>query len=446
MNNLDKVKKVVIIGAGLAGSECAYKVATSLPNIDVIIYEMKPKKFSPAHHSENFAELVCSNSLKSSSITNACGLLKKEMEVMGSIMMDAANISSVPAGQALAVDRDIFSEYITKKIKALPNVKVIYEEAADIKELAKDSILVIATGPLTSEKLFDNINELLGNDSLYFYDAAAPIVDRETIDMSVAYEMDRYSEVEGGDYINLPMNEEQYTDFYENLITAEQAERKAFDKLQLFEGCMPVEEMAKRGKKTLVFGPLKPVGLVNPHNGELPYAVVQLRSENKEKTMYNLVGFQTSLKFGEQDRVFKKIPGLANAKFERYGVMHRNTFINAPKVLNDNFCMKDCSNIYFAGQITGVEGYVESAASGIFVALSIINRLKGGEYIHASSSTMIGSLAKHVSEEKKHYQPMNANFGIIKPLEHRIRDKQERYTKLAEIAMTEIKEFIDGIN
>lgn len=445
MTNLDNVKKVVVIGAGLAGTECVYKLASTLKNIEVVLYEMKPKKLSPAHHSENFAELVCSNSLKSSSITNACGLLKKEMEMLGSIMVESAEKSKVPAGQALAVDREKFSNYITEKIKGFENVHIVNEELTDIKSLGDDCVIVIATGPLTSDGLSKSIQDLLGNDYLHFYDAAAPIVDRDTIDMSIAYEMDRYADEVGGDYINLPMTKEEYDAFYQNLITADLAPRKEFDKFQLFEGCMPVEEMAKRGEKTLVFGPLKPVGLRNPHNGEMPHAVVQLRAENNEKTMYNLVGFQTSLKFGEQDRVFKMIPGLENAKFERYGVMHRNTFINAPKILNNNYCMKEKDNIYFAGQITGVEGYVESAASGIAVAVSILNRLEGKGFVEFPETTIMGSLAKHVATENKNYQPMNANFGIIKPLDKKIRDKQERYSKLAEIAMHDIGKFINGI-
>lgn len=438
---MDK-KNIIVIGAGLAGCECVNTIATRLKDVNITLYEMKPVKFSPAHKSEGFAELVCSNSLKSSAHTNACGLLKEEMDILGSVIMDASRVSNVPAGQALAVDRDIFSDYITKKISSFPNVKVVKEEVVDLDKLNKEDIIVIATGPLTSEGLSSSIAKLLGEDSLYFYDAAAPVVDASTIDMDIAYEMDRYAEdSKSGDYINLPMTKEEYFNFYNELINAEPAPRHSFDKLKLFEGCMPVEEMAKRGEKTLVFGPLKPVGLRNPHTGELPYAVVQLRSENKEKTLYNLVGFQTSLKFGEQERVFKMIPGLANAKFERYGVMHRNTFIQAPKVLDNNFNMLNKPNIYFAGQISGVEGYVESAASGIVVGLSIVNKIKNNEKINISERTMLGSLCKHVSTENKNYQPMNANFGILKPLEERIKSKKERYEKLADIAIEEIKEF-----
>lgn len=440
-------KNIVVIGAGLAGTECVNTIATRLKDVNITLYEMKPVKFSPAHKSENFAELVCSNSLKSSSHTNACGLLKEEMDILGSVLMDASRVSMVPAGQALAVDRDLFSEYITKKITSFPNVKVVKEEVIDLEKFNKDDIIVIATGPLTSEGLSLNISKILGDDYLYFYDAAAPIVSADSINMDIAYEMDRYAEEEkGGDYINLPMTKEEYYNFYNELINAEPAPRHSFDKLKLFEGCMPIEEMAKRGEKTLVFGPLKPVGLRNPHTGELPYAVVQLRSENKEKTLYNLVGFQTSLKWGEQERVFKMIPGLENAKFERFGVMHRNTFIEAPKVLDNNFNVKNKPNIYFAGQISGVEGYVESAASGMIVGLSIVNKIINNKKIEISDRTMLGSLAKHVSTENKHYQPMNANFGILRPLEERIKSKKDRYEKLADIAIEEIKEFASGNN
>ena len=426
--------KVNVIGAGLAGCECAYMLAKN--GIKVKLYEMKPSKKSEAHKSDDFAELVCSNSLKSEEITNACGLLKKEMEMFGSIFIEAASIAKIPAGQALAVDRDVFSDYITKKIKENKNIEIISEEVKDIKSL--DGIVVVATGPLTSDELMKSISKLIGEDSLYFFDAAAPIVERESINMEIAYEMNRYGERIGGDYINLPMNKEQYENFYNELINAKRANRHEFDKLILFEGCMPVEEMAKRGKKTLVFGPLKPIGLDNPKTGEKNYAVVQLRAENKEKTLYNMVGFQTSLAFGEQKRVFRMIPGLENANFVRYGVMHKNSYINGGKLLDNNFCMKNNSNIYFAGQISGVEGYVESAASGLMVAYSILNRLQGKK-ITFPEETMLGSLAKYISTENKNYQPMNANFGILKPLDIKIKDKKEKYTKLASRAINEIE-------
>ena len=363
------VKYVNVIGAGLAGCECANMLANN--NIHVKLYEMKPKKRTEAHISNNYSELVCSNSL-----TNACGLLKKEMEMLNSLMIDIAHQTKIPAGQALAVDRDKFSQIITNKIKANKNIEIIEEEVTSIsKLLSNDSYTVIATGPLTSNELLLDIQKLVGNDSLYFYDAAAPIVEAESIDMNIAYQMDRYGNLGEGDYLNLPMTKDEYFNFYNELINARQAERHEFDTLKLFEGCMPIEEMAKRGDKTLTFGPLKPVGLNNPTLSEKPYAVVQLRAENKEKTMYNLVGFQTSLAFGEQKRVFSMIPGLKNAVFARYGVMHKNSYINSSVLLDNEFKLKSNNNIYFAGQISGVEGYVESAASGLMVALNILARI-----------------------------------------------------------------------
>ena len=430
---MEKIEYVNVIGAGLAGCECAWILAQN--NIKVKLYEMKPNKKSEAHISDNFAELVCSNSLKSESLTNACGLLKKEMQILDSLFVEAAYSSRVEAGQALAVDRVKFSEYITNKIKENKNIEIIYEEVEDVEKL--DGITVIATGPLTSTPLFESIGKLIGEKELYFYDAEAPIIEADSIDMNIAYRMDRYGEVGKGDYLNLPMTKEEYLDFYNELLNAETASRHDFDKLILFEGCMPVEEMAKRGEKTLVFGPLKPVGLENPKVNEKPYAVVQLRSENKDNTMYNMVGFQTSLKFGEQKRVFSMIPGLQNAVFERYGVMHKNRYINSSKILDNKFCMKEKNNIYFAGQISGVEGYVESAASGLMVAYNIISR-ENNKNIEFPDTTMLGSLAKYISTENKNFQPMNANFGIIKPLEKKIKDKKEKYSILSEIAIRDI--------
>lgn len=427
-----------IIGAGLAGCECAYILAQN--GIKVKLYEMKPKYKSPAHSLDSFAELVCSNSLKSDEITNACGLLKKEMEILDSLFVNVAHKTRIPAGQALAVDRDRFSEEITKIIKNNENIDIVYEQVEDVSNL--DGIVVVATGPLTSDNLFSNIKKIVGNESLYFYDAASPIIEADSINMDIAYIMDRYGKGGVGDYINLPMNKEEYLSFYNELISAKTVERKDIDKeadkVALFEGCMPIEYMAKRGEKTLTFGPLKPIGLDNPKNGEKNYAVVQLRAENEEKTLYNMVGFQTSLLFGEQKRIFRMIPGLENASFVRYGVMHRNSYINGGKLLNSNFCMKNNCNIYFAGQISGVEGYVESAASGLMVAYSILNRLKGKTLVFPET-TMLGSLAKYVSTENKNYQPMNANFGIIKQLENKIKDKKEKYTELANRAINEIK-------
>lgn len=438
---MKKIEYVNVIGAGLAGCECAWILAQN--NIKVKLYEMKPSKKSEAHISDNFAELVCSNSLKSEALTNACGLLKKEMQILDSLFVEAAYSSRVEAGQALAVDRVKFSEYITNKIKENKNIEIIYEEVEDVEKL--DGITVIATGPLTSTPLFESIGRLIGEKELYFYDAEAPIIEADSIDMNIAYRMDRYGEVGKGDYLNLPMTKEEYLNFYNELLNAETAPRHDFDKLILFEGCMPVEEMAKRGEKTLVFGPLKPVGLENPKLNEKPYAVVQLRSENKDNTMYNMVGFQTSLKFGEQKRVFSMIPGLQNAVFERYGVMHKNRYINSSKILDNKFSMKGKNNIYFAGQISGVEGYVESAASGLMVAYNIISR-ENNKNIEFPDTTMLGSLAKYISTENKNFQPMNANFGIIKPLEKKIKDKKEKYSILSEIAIRDITNLKDKLS
>lgn len=433
MKAIQEVSKVNIIGAGLAGCECAYLLAKH--GVPVDLYEMKPFKKSPAHRSNDFAELVCSNSLKSDAITNACGLLKKEMELLDSLFVAAAHRARVPAGQALAVDRDQFSSIITETIKKMDGITIHYEEVEDVENL--EGITVIATGPLTSESLLENMKKIVGSDSLYFYDAAAPIVEADSIDMNIGYVMDRYGEEGQGDYINLPMNQEQYHAFYDALIHAKEAERHEFDKVQLFEGCMPIEYMARRGEKTLTFGPLKPVGLNHPKTGEKNEAVVQLRAENKEKTMYNLVGFQTSLTFGEQKRVFRMIPGLKNANFIRYGVMHKNSYINGGDLLDSHFCMRDNPNLYFAGQISGVEGYVESAASGLMVAYAILARFQHQEIIFPEE-TMLGSLSRYIATPNKNYQPMNANFGILKPLAEKIRDKKVKYEKMAEIAIEKI--------
>lgn len=437
---MKNIEYINVIGAGLAGCECAWILSQN--GIKVKLYEMKPNKKSEAHVSDNFAELVCSNSLKSEALTNACGLLKKEMQILDSLFVDAALKTRVEAGQALAVDRNMFSEYITSKIKNEKNIEIIYDEVENVQKL--HGITVIATGPLTSKPLLESIGKMIGEEELYFYDAEAPIISADSINMDIAYRMDRYGTVGQGDYLNLPMTKDEYFNWYNELVNAESAPRHEFDKLILFEGCMPIEEMAKRGEKTLVFGPLKPVGLENPSNSEKPYAVVQLRSENANNTMYNMVGFQTSLKFGEQKRVFSMIPGLENAVFERYGVMHKNSYINSSKILDNKFCMKENNNIYFAGQISGVEGYVESAASGLMVAYNIINRLKEKE-IEFPDTTILGSLAKYISTENKHFQPMNANFGIIKPLDVRIKDKKEKYTKLSQIAINDITELKNNL-
>lgn len=432
--------KVKVIGAGLAGCEAALQLAKF--GINTELYEMKPKKFSPAHHSENFAELVCSNSLKADRIENACGLLKEEMRYFGSIMMEAADISRVPAGGALAVDRDIFSEYITKKIKENSYITVINEE---VTEINTDEYTIIATGPLTSDALSNAIGKLTGSNSLYFYDAAAPIVTAESVDMSKAFMAARYDRGTA-DYINCPMNEEEYDAFYNALITAETAPLKSFENQTVFEGCMPVEAMAKRGRETLTFGPLKPVGLVNPQTGkDDAYAVVQLRQDNEQGTLYNLVGFQTNLKWGEQKRVFSMIPALHSAEFERYGVMHRNTYINSPKLLNKYYQMDKYPKIFFAGQITGVEGYVESASSGILAGYNMARLIGGKTMFEPDIKTSIGSLPLYISNASNDkFQPMNSNFGIIEGLNERIRNKAERYNKIAvralNIIQTQLKE------
>ena len=433
-----------IIGAGLAGCECAMYLANR--NIKVKLYEMKKIKKTPAQNSDFFSELVCSNSLKAEDITNACGLLKKEMEILGSNFIKKAYLSRVPAGKALAVDRDIFSKLITDDINSNPNIEVISKEIESLDEFDKDDIVVIASGPLTSDKLMQDIKKILGDEGMYFYDAEAPIVSADSINMDIAYFLDRYGENEGGDYLNLPMNKDEYFKFYSELINAKQAPRHEFDKLVLFEGCMPIEEMAKRGEKTLTYGMLKPVGLNNPQTNEKYYAVVQLRAENKEKTMYNMVGFQTSLAFLEQKRVFSMIPGLENAEFLRYGVMHRNSYINGGKYLENDFSLKKNSNIYFAGQISGVEGYVESAASGLIVGINIFNKINGKGKIDFKSDTMLGSLANYISTENDNFQPMNANFGILKPLDEKIKDKKSRYEKQANIALKKIEEIKNNYN
>ncbi len=426
---------VKVIGAGLAGTEAALQLADR--GIPVTLYEMKPKKFSPAHHSENFAELVCSNSLKAERIENACGLLKEEMRHFNSAMMQAADISRVPAGGALAVDRDKFSEFITQKIKSHPLITVVYDEVFKINP---DEYTIIATGPLTSDSLSEEIRELTGDDGLSFFDAAAPIVTKESIDFDKVFYGARYDKGTA-DYINCPMTQEEYTDFYNELVNAEKAELKDFENSKVFEGCMPVEVMASRGFETLTFGPLKPVGLTNPKTGkDDSYAVVQLRQDNIEGTLYNLVGFQTNLKFGEQKRVFSMIPGLNNAEFVRYGVMHRNTFINSPKLLDCYYRMRKYPKVYFAGQITGVEGYVESASSGIMAGYNLSCVLNGKPLPELNNKTVTGALSLYISNEANtSFQPMNANFGIVEKLDVKIRKKQERYEQVAKRALLEIE-------
>ena len=412
------MKEIKIIGGGLAGTEAAYQIAKR--GIKVKLYEMKPNKFSPAHSNKNLAEIVCSNSLKSNSITNACGLLKEELRRLDSLLIKCADETKVPAGQALAVDREKFSALVTKKIEENPNIEVIHEEVENIND---DDITIIATGPLTSDGLSAEIGRLTGKEKLFFYDAAAPIVLKDSINMEKAFTADRYGKGES-DYINCPMTKEEYDVFYNELINAEIVNKHEFEKGNLFEGCMPIEEMARRGSQTLTFGPLKPVGFDKKY-----YAVAQLRQDNKEDTMYNLVGFQTNLKFGEQDRVFKLIPALENAEFVKYGVMHRNTYINSSKLLDATYNLNG-TNIYFAGQISGVEGYVESIASGYVAAVNAVQRLENGEKIIFSDETIIGALAKYISTPNKDFQPMNANFGILNS-DKKIKNKMERYEYLA---------------
>ena len=418
---------VNIYGAGLAGCEAAWQAAKR--GVKVELYEMKPAKFTPAHHSPKFAELVCSNSLRSDSVTNAVGLLKEEMSRLGSLIMEAALATRVPAGSALAVDRELFSEYITEKIKRCDNI-TLHEKEADC--VSNDTVSVIATGPLTSDLMADYISGELGMGSLHFFDAAAPIIEKDSIDMNIAFYGDRYGKVGDNSYINLPMNKEEYLVFYNELVNAEIAELHEFDKKEIFEGCMPIEIMAKRGEETLRFGPLKPVGFTNPHDGTKPYAIVQLRQDNSEGTLYNIVGFQTNLKFGEQKRVFSMLPGLKNANFAKYGVMHRNTYINSTKLLDETYNLKENNRIYFAGQITGVEGYVESISSGLVAAVNACEQFnETGMKITYPETTMIGCLAKYISTEHDNFQPMNANFGILPVLDKKIRDKKERYEALA---------------
>ncbi len=424
MNN----KKAVVIGGGLAGVEAAKQL--SKRGIKVTLYEMKPKKFSPAHKSERLAELVCSNSLKAERVGSAAGLLKAEMSLFGSVCVEAAYKAKVPAGGALAVDRDIFSEEITKIIENDENITLIREE---ITEIPEDGVVVIAAGPLVSDALAQKIGELCGKDFLSFYDAAAPIVTADSIDMENAFTQSRYDRGGEDDYINCPLDKAQYEEFYEELVNAESADLHSFDKRKdVYEGCMPIEVLASRGKDAMRYGPLKPVGLTNPKTGHRPWANLQLRKENKDGTMYNLVGFQTNLKFSEQKRVFSMFPALKNAEFVRYGVMHRNTFLNSPGLLNYDFSMKKEPRIYFAGQISGVEGYMESASSGILAGYNAARRILGEEPVLLPKITMMGALSQYISDETvKNFQPMGAAFGIIDPLDEKIRDKKERYEALA---------------
>lgn len=420
---------------GLAGTEAAYQIAKR--GIKVKLYEMKPEKFSPAHSSKNLAEIVCSNSFKSNSVTNACGLLKEELRNLGSLLIQIADETKVPAGQALAVDRETFSKRVTEEIEKNPNIEIIKEEVENIE--AEDGIVIIATGPLTSEKMAEQIISITGKDRLAFYDAAAPIIEKDSINFNIAFYGDRYGKEGDSSYINLPMNKEEYEIFYNELVNAEIVTLHEFEKKEIFEGCMPIEVMAKRGEDTIRFGPLKPVGFTDPRTNSRPYAIVQLRQDNTSGTLYNMVGFQTNLKFGEQKRVFSLIPGLENAEFVKYGVMHRNTFINSPELLDNTYNLKAKSNIYFAGQITGVEGYVESIASGLVAGLNAVAKFNNTEKITFPNETVIGALSSYISTENTKFQPMNANFGILPPLEEKIKDKVQRYTKMAERALKSLK-------
>jgi methylenetetrahydrofolate--tRNA-(uracil-5-)-methyltransferase len=434
------MQQVTVVGAGLAGSEAAWQAAES--GAKVTLYEMRPVKQTPAHHTDKFAELVCSNSLRANSLTNAVGILKEEMRRLNSIIIQSADACSVPAGGALAVDRHEFAQRVTDSIRNHPNITVINEETEEIPE----GICVIATGPLTSPSLSDKLKQLTGEEYLYFYDAAAPIVDRETIDMDKVFLASRYDKGEAA-YLNCPMNEEEFNAFYDALTSAEVVALKEFEKEIFFEGCMPIEEIARRGKQTLLFGPMKPVGLNDPRTGSQPFAVVQLRQDNSAGTLFNIVGFQTHLKWGDQKRVFQLIPGLENAEIIRYGVMHRNTFINSPNLLKTTYQYKNREDLLFSGQMTGVEGYVESAASGLVAGLNAARIAKGVTPLSFPPETAIGSMAHYITTANpNHFQPMNANFGLFPALEKRIRNKQERYEIIANRALATIQNFIVNIH
>lgn len=439
--NLSQRKKmtnsVTIIGAGLAGSEAAYQLAKR--GVNVKLYEMKPKKFSPAHKMEGFAELVCSNSLKAKEVTTSSGLLKKEMEMLDSLIIKTAYECSIPAGGALAVDREKFSEKITKTIKSFSNIEIINDE---LDYIPADEIVIIATGPLSSEGIVKALQEKVHSDYLYFFDASSPIVTRSSIDMSVAFVADRYDKG-NGDYINCPMNKQEYLDFYNALINAESVKLHDFENKKVFEGCMPVEVMAKRGEDAIRFGPLKPVGLKNPHKAEKPYAVVQLRKEDNEDRLYNLVGFQTNLTYGEQKRVFSMIPGLNHAEFVRYGVMHRNSYINAPKLLDNTFALKCDPNVFVAGQLSGVEGYLESTASGLIASLNAYQKLNNKNAFILSDKTMIGAIINYITNASPvNFQPMNSNFGIIRPLDEKVKDDKLKKQMYAERSIKELEDKI----
>ncbi|HFJ9246391.1 FADH(2)-oxidizing methylenetetrahydrofolate--tRNA-(uracil(54)-C(5))-methyltransferase TrmFO [Bacillus anthracis] len=428
---------VKVIGAGLAGSEAAYQIAKR--GVQVRLYEMRPVRQTPAHHTDKFAELVCSNSLRANTLTNAVGVIKEEMRLMDSVIIRAADECSVPAGGALAVDRHEFAAKVTEYVKNHPNVTVMNEEITEIPE----GPTIIATGPLTSPDLSAQLKELTGEDYFYFYDAAAPIVEKDSIDMNKVYLKSRYDKGEAA-YLNCPMTEEEFDRFYEALIAAETVPLKEFEKEIFFEGCMPVEVMASRGRQTLVFGPMKPVGLEDPKTGKTPYAVVQLRQDDAAGTLYNIVGFQTHLKWGPQKEVLQLIPGLENAEIVRYGVMHRNTFINSPNLLRPTYQYKQRDDLFFAGQMTGVEGYVESAASGLLAGINAARLVKGEEPVVLPPVTAMGSMANYITATNaKNFQPMNANFGLFAPLEKKIKKKAERNEAYATRALETIRNFVN---
>lgn len=429
---------VTVVGAGLAGSEAAWQIASQ--GVPVKLYEMRPVRKTPAHHTDRFAELVCSNSLRANGLTNAVGVLKEEMRLLQSLILSAADRHAVPAGGALAVDREGFSGEVTSRLREHPLVTVVNEELSSIPQ---DGIVVIATGPLTSPELSAQIKDLFGEEYFYFYDAAAPIVEKDSIDMDKVFLASRYDKGEAA-YLNCPMTEEQFDAFYEALTNAETAEIKDFEKEMYFEGCMPIEVMAGRGKQTVLFGPMKPVGLVDPRTGKLPHAVIQLRQDNAAGTLFNLVGFQTHLKWGEQKRVFSLIPGLENAEFVRYGVMHRNTFINSPKLLRPTYQYRERDSLFFAGQMTGVEGYVESAASGLIAGLNAGRLARGLAPVTLSEHTTLGSMAHYITTaDFRHFQPMNANFGLFPPLGRKVKSKKEKNEAIAERALEAVRTFAE---
>ncbi|MFB6466628.1 FADH(2)-oxidizing methylenetetrahydrofolate--tRNA-(uracil(54)-C(5))-methyltransferase TrmFO [Cytobacillus sp. Hz8] len=432
-------KQINVIGAGLAGSEAAFQIAKR--GIHVNLFEMRPVKQTPAHHTDKFAELVCSNSLRANTLTNAVGVLKEEMRMLDSVIIQSADACAVPAGGALAVDRHEFSQLVTDKVKNHPNVTVITEEVTEIPDLPT----VIATGPLTSEALSKSLKDIMDEEYLYFYDAAAPIIEKDSINLDKVYLKSRYDKGEAA-YLNCPMTEEEFNRFYDALISAETVELKEFEKEVYFEGCMPVEVMATRGKKTLLFGPMKPVGLENPRTGKRPFAVVQLRQDDAAGTLYNIVGFQTHLKWGPQKEVLRLIPGLENAEIVRYGVMHRNTFINSPKVLNATYQFRNRPDLFFAGQMTGVEGYVESAASGLIAGINASRLVNGESTVEFPAETAIGSMARYITTANpKSFQPMNANFGLFPELPVKIKGKKERNEQHAKRALETIQKFVKSL-